>query len=102
MRPIARKSPLVVLMVLGLLSVPQRARADDADAARQQFRAGIAYLEDTEGARSEEAYAAFKKAYELSKSPKVLGNIGLCAMKLERDGEAIAAYQSSLKGVAAV
>ena len=88
-------------MVALLLSVPRAAYAEDAasDPARQQFRAGIAYLEDPEGARYEDAYAAFKKAYELSKSPKVLGNIGLCAMKLERDGEAIEAYQRYLKEV---
>lgn len=65
--------------------------------ARRQFQAGVNLLDDPDGARYEEAYHAFKKAYELSKSPKVLGNIGFCSMKLERDGEAIDAYASYLR-----
>jgi hypothetical protein len=77
------------------------AGADDATttAARRHFKAGVALLDDPEGQRFEEAYAEFKAAYELSKSPKILGNIGLCAMKLERDGEAIDAYEHYLKEV---
>jgi hypothetical protein len=67
--------------------------------AREHFRAGVNYLQDIEGERYEEAYAEFKAAYALSGSPKVLGNIGLCAMKLERDGEAIDAYVRYLREV---
>lgn len=67
--------------------------------ARRQFDAGVALLDDPDGAKYEEAYRAFKKVYELIKSPKVLGNIGFCAMQLERDGEAIDAYQAYLKEV---
>jgi hypothetical protein len=69
------------------------------EAARKHFMAGVAYLQDQEGERYEEAYAEFKAAFELSHSPKVLGNIGLCAMKLERDGEAVAAYTRYLAEV---
>ncbi len=65
--------------------------------ARRQFQAGVNLLDDPDGARYEEAYHAFQKAYELSKSPKVLGNIGFCSMKLERDGEAIDAYAAYLR-----
>ena len=68
---------------------PDDSRVEEA---RLHFNAGVAYLQDPEGERYEEAYAEFKKSYELSKSPKVLGNVGLCAMMLERDGEAIDAY----------
>jgi hypothetical protein len=95
------KSLLPALVAVWILAAPAPAAADGAasDAARQQFRAGVAYLEDPEGARYEDAYAAFKKAYELSKSPKILGNVGLCAMKLERDGEAIEAYRRYLQEV---
>jgi hypothetical protein len=67
--------------------------------ARKQFDAGVALLDDPDGAKYEEAYRAFKKVYELIRSPKVLGNIGFCAMQLERDGEAIEAYQAYLKEV---
>ena len=64
--------------------------------ARRQFQAGVNLLDDPDGAKYEEAYSAFKKAYELSQSSKVLGNIGFCAMHLERDGEAIDAYTKYL------
>jgi hypothetical protein len=75
------------------------ADAGISDEARQHFKAGVAYLQDPEGERFEDAYREFKKAYELSHSPKVLGNLGLCAMKLERDGEAIDAYTRYLAEV---
>jgi hypothetical protein len=73
--------------------------AGNEDEARSHFKAGVAYLQDPEGERYEEAYAEFKKAYEVSKSPRVLGNVALCAMMLERDGEAIEAYTRYLKEV---
>jgi len=60
--------------------------------ARSHFEAGVSLLQDPDGARYEEAYREFTAAYQLSKSPRVLGNVGLCAMKLERDAEAIEAY----------
>ncbi len=83
-------------------SPPEPAPADGAkksqisEEARDWFRRGVEFLGDVEGSRYEDAYHAFKKAYELSHSPKILGNMGLCAMKLERDGEAIAAYKRYL------
>jgi len=67
--------------------------------ARKQFEAGVSLLDDPEGAKYEEAYRAFTKAYELSQSPKALGNIAFCAFHLERDGEAIDAYSSYLREV---
>jgi hypothetical protein len=67
------------------------------DEAKKYFETGVGYLDDPDGERIEEAYHAFRRAYDLSKSPKVLGNIGLCAMKLERDGEAIDAYSEYLR-----
>ncbi len=68
--------------------------------ARRHFAAGIALLQDPDGSRWEEAYLAFKAAYSASPSPKILGNVGLCAMKLERDGEAIEAYTRYIREVA--
>lgn len=40
-----------------------------------------------------------KSAYDLSGSAKILGNMGFCAMRLERDGEAIDAYSRYLREV---
>jgi hypothetical protein len=64
--------------------------------ARTHFQAGVNLLRDPDGARYEEAYREFKVAYAASPSYKILGNLGLCAMKLERDGEAIEAYTNYL------
>ena len=60
------------------------------------FGAGVNLLKDPDGARYEEAYREFKAASAASPNYKILGNLGLCAMKLERDGEAIDAYTSYL------
>lgn len=65
--------------------------------ARSQFRAGVAFMKDPDGARYGEAYGAFKAAYADSPSWKILGNLGIAAMKLERDGEAIEALETYLK-----
>jgi hypothetical protein len=75
------------------------ARAQDgqvSDTARQHFKTGVAYLKDPDGARYEEAYREFKAAYADSPSWKILGNLGITAMKLERDGEAIEAFEKYL------
>lgn len=80
--------------------LPSVAFAQDDEAlleAKKQFRAGVNLLDDPDGAKYEEAYHAFKRAHALSHSPKVLGNIGFCAMHLERDGEAIEAYTAYLR-----
>lgn len=76
---------------------PGAASGDVMAEARKHFQAGVSLLDDPDGARYEDAYHAFRKAYELSRSPKVLGNIGFCAFKLERDGEAIDAYTAYLR-----
>ncbi len=68
-----------------------------SDEARTHFDTGVSYLEDPDGARYEEAYREFKKAYELSPSWKILSNLGIAALKLERDGEAIEAFQRYLR-----
>ncbi len=64
-----------------------------SERARGHFTAGVNLLQDPDGARYEEAYREFKAAYAESPSWKILGNLGLASMKLERDGEAIEAYQ---------
>lgn len=93
------KSCFVAAMVA--LALPSQASAATSEAkisaeARKHFNAGVALLRDPDGARYEEAYREFKTAYAASPSWKILGNLGLAAMKLERDEEAIVAYEQYL------
>jgi hypothetical protein len=86
---------ICLFVTAGAAIAPRVACATEeiSDEARRHFKAGVAFLQDPDGERPEEAYTEFKLAYALSRSPKVLGNLALCAMKLERDGEAIDAYK---------
>lgn len=88
-----------VLMLVGLSATTTTFAQSDVtitDAARQHFNAGVAYIEDPAGAKYEEAYREFRLAYTASPSYKILNNLGLCALSLERDGEAIDAYEKFL------
>jgi hypothetical protein len=76
---------------------PAAAEAPITEEARQHFNAGVAYLQDPDGARYAEAYQEFLTAYAASPSWKILGNLGIAAMKLERDGEAVDAYAKYLQ-----
>jgi hypothetical protein len=67
-----------------------------SEEARKYFQTGVELLQDPDGARYEEAFKAFRRAYEISPSWKILGNLGLTALKLERSTEAIAAYERYL------
>ncbi len=67
------------------------------DKARAHFKAGVNLLQDPDGARYEEAYAQFRAAYDESPSWKILSNLGIAAMKLEKDGEAIDAFRGYLE-----
>jgi hypothetical protein len=92
-----------VLLLTGASTAAQAAPKDSApavqitDKAREFFRTGVTLLQDPDGARYEEAYQQFKAAYAESPSWKILGNLGVTAMKLERDGEAILAFQGYLE-----
>jgi len=88
-----------VLAALLAFTISSSADEPIASAAREHFRAGVLLLQDPEGARFEEAYREFVAAYAASPSPKILGNLGFCAMKLERDAEAIEAYTRYLAEV---
>jgi hypothetical protein len=66
------------------------------DEARAHFTAGVNLLRDPSRPRYEEAYAEFKQAYALTPAPTILGNMALCAFKLERDQEAIDLYTKFL------
>lgn len=81
-------------------AAPPAAPASEAlQNARAHFVAGVNLLRDPAKPRYEEAYREFKTAYSLSPAAQILGNLGLCAMMLERDSEAIEAYESYLKGM---
>jgi hypothetical protein len=91
-------SGALVALTLGIM--PSKARAADVpitEEARTHFAAGVALLQDPKAPRYEDAYREFKAAYAASPSYKILGNLGLCAMKIERDAEAIEAYEKYLK-----
>jgi len=76
-----------------------RAGVTVSDEARRQFNVGVQLLDDEAGPRFAEAYDAFRRAYAASPSPLILSNLGLCAMRLERDGEAISVYERYLREV---
>jgi hypothetical protein len=92
-----------VFAAVVLSQVPARAQAPtpapaQIDEARRLFKVGVALLEDPEGAKYDEARVQFQKAYDLSGNWKILANLGVCQLKLERDGEAIASYEKYLAG----
>jgi hypothetical protein len=76
---------------------PKQPDAAQTAEAKKAFSAGVNLLQDPDGAKYEEAMLQFRRVYQLIATWKVLGNVGLCAMKLERDGEAIEAYEKYLK-----
>lgn len=92
----------VVAAALGTLATstlsPSVGHAQDAgetpisEEAKARFAAGVKLLKDPDGARYDEALREFQAAYAASPSWKILSNLGLSAMKLERNGEAMEAY----------
>lgn len=79
------------------LSLPHVAAAQEVSAqAKLYFSNGVELLQSSPP-NYQDAYYQFKLAYQESKSWKVLGNLGLCALKLERDGEAFQAYTEYLQ-----
>lgn len=74
------------------------AASDEAlDEARLHFSNGVELLQ-ADPPNYQDAYRQFALAYAKSgRSWKVAGNLGLCALKLERDGEALALYEQYLR-----
>lgn len=95
----------VLLCALSLSLLPAVGEAaptpEEMAEAERQFDAGVAFWEDPDGAKYEEAYAAFKRAHELSGSLNALLNVAICAQHLELDGEAIELYETYLRQNAA-
>lgn len=103
-------------LATSLLAAPTPARAEDADAAgsgeaspaeadsveqlataRLHFKNGVELISGDEP-NYQDAFRQFQLAYAKSSGNwKVLGNLGLCALKLERDGEALAFYRQYLE-----
>lgn len=85
-------------LALALLLRAGAAHADDSipEEAKLYFKNGVELIQG-QPPNYQDAYYQFKLAWEKSKSWKVLSNWGLCALKLERDGEAIWAYTEYLK-----
>jgi len=75
------------------------AHADDrvSENAQRRFSQGVRYLTSQDPGRYEKAYREFKAAYADSPSWKILGNLGIVAHELERDGEAIDAFEAYLE-----
>src|SRR3954470_8183257 len=65
--------------------------------ASRRFAQGVRYLTSQDPGRYEKAYREFKAAYADSPSWKILGNLGIVAHELERDGEAIEAFEAYLE-----
>jgi hypothetical protein len=86
-------------LALGLLLTTGSARAEEkiSEEAKGYFRNGVELIQSSPP-NYQDAYYQFKLAYEKSGSWKVLGNLGLCALKMERDGEALEHYTNYLKG----
>jgi len=72
------------------------ANVEPSAEARQQFEVGVSLLQDPDGARYEEAFKAFLRAYTATPSWKILGNLGLSAYKIERYSDGIEAYERYL------
>lgn len=64
--------------------------------AREHMAAGSAFYNDPSGHKCEEAIREFKKAFELSGSANAAKGVAVCALELERDGEALQYYEQYL------
>jgi hypothetical protein len=85
---------LAVCVVVPCLSPNAEA---SQEAAKRYFQNGVDLITGTQP-NYQDAYYQFQLAYqESAKSWKVLGNLGLCALKLERDQEAVAYYEQYLE-----
>ncbi len=96
--PLGLRASVLITSLL-LANAPSAQAQEVTNDARVHFAAGVNLLRDPGKPRYEEAYHEFKAAYELAPVVQILGNLGLCAMMLERDSEAIDAYEKYLKGM---
>jgi hypothetical protein len=89
-----------VVTLAGILAMTARVQAEQVHVtqkAREYYNAGMTFLQEKPEPRYEEAYLAFRRAYAESPSWKVLGPLGIAALHLERDQEALEALERYLK-----
>ncbi|MCC6557480.1 MAG: hypothetical protein IT372_31400 [Polyangiaceae bacterium] len=106
MRPplLARAAPALAGLALAFASSapagaqPSQKSPEKLAEAKEHMEAGAAFYNDPSGHKCEEAYREFSKAYELSGSLNALKGMGVCALELERDGDAIAHFDKYLAG----
>lgn len=80
-----------------VLSSTGAAFAETSEEAKAYFKNGVELLTESPP-NYQDAYYQFKLAYEKSgQNWKVLGNLGFCAFKLERDAEAVEYYSEYLE-----
>lgn len=83
----------------GEVTPPSKPTPEQLAEAKRHMEAGAAFYNDAGGThKCEEAYPEFLKAYELSGSLKALKAMGICALLLERDGDAIERFEKYLAG----
>lgn len=103
-RPTARASLFLSLLLasgspaLAETTADRTSASDGAfEEAKLHFSNGVELLQ-ADPPNYQDAYRQFALAYAKSgQSWKVAGNLGLCALKLERDGEALALYEQYLR-----
>lgn len=92
------RTPLLAIAIL-LCSLTERAQAQSSGAdeeARALFQAGSVAFDE---GRYENALEHFRRAYELSRRPALLYNVGVAAERVRHDEEALAAFQQFLREV---
>jgi len=92
----ARVTLFVTLLICCFCSSTALAKDTLSPEAQKHFEAGLAYADDPSGPKWDEAMKEFLAAYAISPTWKLKNNIGLCALNLERDGEAIENYTDYL------
>lgn len=89
-----------LLTALWVFTPATRALAEDvpvSKAASRLFSEGVRQLTSDSPDRYHRAYRNFKAAYADSPTWKILGNLGIVAHELERDGEALDAFARYLE-----
>lgn len=97
-RQVSRELVALVVGLVGLVN-SESALAQDtppSEEARAHFHAGVEHL-TASSPDYQKAYDEFSLAYAATPSWKVLGNLGIAAMKLERDGEALEAFEQYIR-----
>lgn len=95
-----RKSAMLTALLSAMLwtSLALGDKLELSAEGKKHFLAGVAYVDDPSGSKWEEALKEFRLAYAETPTSKLLNNVGLCALNLERDGEAIEAFKGYLAG----